>query len=271
MEWSKAKSILIFLFAILNIFLLSSILWNESRSRPGADYIKHVENLLESRNIRIECKVPSYSADSGSVVYSDTSIDETSVVDYFLGHDAADAGTGEKVWRNDGKVLEIGNNIIVFKDSSPDTGLDIGDSRAVSAELMKVLKGLGMKQKDYVPDVWQEQDGRLHVRYVKKYMGQLLFDVYADFIVSSGGIECAAIVPGEVNHTLAESEILSAWHILALAKIRENSVITDICFGYKRINEGELYDSPVWRIRFSDGSELFYNAYTGEEAAIGNT
>ena len=48
MEWSKAKSILIFLFAILNIFLLFSILRTESLSRPGADYVKQVENLLES-------------------------------------------------------------------------------------------------------------------------------------------------------------------------------------------------------------------------------
>ena len=43
-----------------------------------------------------------------------------------------------------------------------------------------------------------------------------------------------SLYPERVNHTLAESEILSAWHILALSKIPENSVITDISFGYKR-------------------------------------
>ena len=35
-----------------------------SHGRPGADYIKHVESLLESKNIRIECRIPSYNADS---------------------------------------------------------------------------------------------------------------------------------------------------------------------------------------------------------------
>jgi hypothetical protein len=95
----------------------------------------------------------------------------------------------------------------------------------------------------------------------------MLFDIYADFIVSGRGIEYAEIIPGDVNYTLAENEILSAWNILAVAGIRENSVISDMSFGYKRINEGELYDSPVWRIRFSDGTEVFYNAYTGEEIA----
>jgi hypothetical protein len=269
MEWSKAKSILIFLFAILNIFLLFSILRTESLSRPGADYVKQVENLLESRNIRIECRVPSYSADSGSVVYGDVGIDEGRIAEYFLGLGAAGTGDDEKVWHKEGKELEIGNNIIVFKDSSPDTSIDIRDRDAVSRELTKVFQGLGMNEKDYVPDIWQEQDGRLYVRYVKKYKSHLLFGVYADFIVAPNGIEYAVIVPGEVNHTLAESEILSAWHILALSKIPENSVITDISFGYKRINEGELYDSPVWRIRLSDGAELFYNAYTGEEITTG--
>jgi len=221
MEWSRAKSILISLFAFLNIFLLVSILRTESLSRPGADYIKHVENLLASRNIRIECRIPSYSADSGSVVYSDAEIDEGRVVGYFLGDGAAKTGDdGEKVWRKDGKVLEIGNNIIVFRDSSPDASIDTGNRDAVSRELMKALKGAGMKEKDYVPDTWQEQDGQLHVRYIRKYRDHLLFDVYADFIVSESGIEYAAIVPAEVSHTLAESEILSAWHILALSRIR---------------------------------------------------
>jgi len=134
-------------------------------------------------------------------------------------------------------------------------------------QLKKILRDLGLNPGRYAEDIWQQEDGRLRVRYVKKYRGHMLFDVYAEFIVTSSGIEYAEIIPGEVNHTLAESEILSAWHVLALARINENSVITDMRFGYKRINEGELYDTPVWRIRFADGSEHFYNAYTGEEVA----
>jgi hypothetical protein len=271
MEWSKAKSILIFLFAALNIFLLFTIIRSASHGRPGADYIRHVESLLESKNIRIECRIPSYNADSGSVVYSDHVMDMNRVVEYFLGHGAVKTSDGEQVWQNEGRVLEIGNNKIIFKDSSPNEAIDIEDRDAVEGLLKKTLQGLGTKQNGYVPDIWHEQDGRLYIRYIKKYKGHLLFDIYADFIISPGGIEYAAIIPGEVGHTLAEGEILSAWHILALSKIQENSVIADMSFGYKRINEGELYDSPVWRIRLSDGTDLFFDAYTGEEVCSEKT
>jgi hypothetical protein len=161
--------------------------------------------------------------------------------------------------------------MIIFEDSSPGAVIDIEDRDAVEGELKKTLQGLGMKQNDYVPDTWHEQDGRLYIRYIKKYRGHLLFDIYADFIISPKGMEYAAIIPGEVGYTLAEGEILSAWHILALSKIQENSVITDMSFGYKRINEGELYDSPVWRIRLSDETDLFFDAYTGEEVCSEKT
>ena len=41
----------------------------------------------------------------------------------------------------------------MFKDSSPDTSIDIRDRDAVSRELTKVFQGLGMNEKDYVPDI----------------------------------------------------------------------------------------------------------------------
>ena len=215
MEWSKAKSILIFLFAALNIFLLFTIIRSASHGRPGADYIKHVESLLESKNIRIECRIPSYNADSGSVVYSDDAMDMSHVVEYFLGHGAIEISDEEQVWQNDGKALKIGNNMIIFEDSSPGAVIDIEDRDAVEGELKKTLQGLGMKQNDYVPDTWHEQDGRLYIRYIKKYRGHLLFDIYADFIISPKGMEYAAIIPGEVGYTLAEGEICRHgifWH-----------------------------------------------------------
>ncbi|HOQ76887.1 MAG TPA: two-component system regulatory protein YycI [Thermoclostridium sp.] len=265
MEWSKAKSILIFLFVILNIFLLFSIIHTVSDTKPGREYVKLVNNLLESKNIRIACAIPSCRSESGSIVYREESIDENRVVTFFLGQGASQSQDGEKVWKADGKVLEIGNNSIIFDDASPDTQVDIGDREALTKMFQKVFQGLGLKQGDYVPDIWEEKDGKVHVRYVKKYKGQLLFDIYADFIVSADGIEHAAIMIGEVSHTIGKSEVLSAWHLLAVSNLRENLVITDIAFGFKRIHEGELYDSPVWRIRLSDGSEIFYNAYTGEE------
>lgn len=265
MEWSKAKSILIFLFVVLNGFLLYSIIHTVSDTSPGREYVKLVNNLLESKNIRIECTIPSCKSESGSIVFKEGSIDEDRVVSFFLGKGARQIQDGEKVWEADGKVLEIGNNSIMFYDNSPDTRVDIGDKEALAKVFQKVFQGLGLKQGDYVPDIWEEKDGKVRVRYVKRYKGNLLFDIYADFIVSSYGMEQADITIGEISHTIGRSEVLSAWHLLAVSNLQENSVITDIAFGFKRIHEGELYDSPVWRIRLSDGREFFYNAYTGEE------
>lgn len=265
MEWSKAKSILIFLFIFLNIFLFISILQIDSHTRPGLDYIRHVNSLLQTRNIRIDCSVPVYQANSGSIVYKEKAIDESQVAAFFLGHGVEETQEQEKMWEEDEKVLEIGNNKIIFTDSSPAGEMDISDRKAVATEVKSILEALGIKPNDYVPDVWREVDGKLHVRYVKTYKRQPLFDIYADFLFSSEGLMHAEIIPGEISHVIAENEILTAWQLLAVADLSENSVISDVTFGYKRIHEGELYDSPVWRIRFSDGSELFYNAYTGEK------
>lgn len=268
MEWSKAKSTLIVLFAVLNVFLFISILLGGANSRLSSDYKDQVTSLLKSKNIRIEAQIPSYNADTGSIVYKDGDIDEDRVVEFFLGQAAGEDNNEEKVWYEDGKVLEIGNNIIIFKDNSPDNRLNIQDKDALLRELKRVFDGLGIKMRDYVADIWQQQDDRVYIRYIKKYKKQLLLDTHADFIFSEAGMEYVAIVDREVSHTIAASEIMSAWHILPTSKIQSDSTISGIDFGYKRIHEGELYDSPVWRIRFLDGTECFYNAYTGEELVI---
>lgn len=265
MEWSRAKFILIFLFVVLNGFLLYSIIRTASDTRPGRDYIQLVNSLLESKNIRVECTVPSCRAESGSIVYKEGKVDESRVVSFFLGRDARQIHGGENVWEAEGKVLEIGNNRIIFNDKSPDGHLDIADREALAEELQRVFRGIGLKPGDFIPDIWDEKDGKVYVRYVRKYKGQLLFSIHADFTVSEKGLEHALVMTEEVSHTIGRSEVLSAWRLLAVSNLEENSVITDISFGFKRIHEGELYDSPVWRIRLSDGREIYYNAFTGEE------
>jgi hypothetical protein len=267
MEWSKAKTVFIILFAILNVFLFVSILYGSTSTGFNSDYVKSVKTLLESRNIRIEADVPSYRYKTGKIVYDESEPDVAKVVEFLFGHSLDPVNEPESSlahWREDDKLLIAGNNAIEFTDDSPDGKLDISVKENVQKELERYLEGLGLNRRDYAMDAYIKRNGEVYVRYLKKFRGQLLFDVYVDFTIGEAGVKSIGMIHKNAVSTIWPEEILSAYQLMALGAIPNDSVITGISFGYKRLQEGELNDRPVWRIRFSDGHEEFYNAYNGD-------
>lgn len=267
MEWSKAKTILIILFLILNVFLFGSILYSSSSLGLNSDYVKYVNTFLESKNITLKASIPSYHSSSGMIDYEDQTIDKNHAVNFFFGHSVSPSNEAElpdTLWVENEKVLEIGNNIIKYTDSTPDRSLSIKDKDKLLKELAPYFEGLGIDRNEYVADIYQEQNDAVYVKFIKKYKGHLLFDVYIDFYITPAGIESINMVPKVAISTIVPDEILSAYQVMVVGMIPENSIIKEICFGYKKLQEGDLNDNPVWRIRYSDGHDEFYNAYTGE-------
>ena len=58
MDWSKAKSVLILVFIILNIFLAYNIMLLYNDEGISAHIIENVENILMDNGVELKCQIP---------------------------------------------------------------------------------------------------------------------------------------------------------------------------------------------------------------------
>lgn len=268
MDWSKAKTIFIILLFLLNLFLLVNIFISSSNLSVGSDYISYARELLNSADITVDTQIPSYSKNSGKVDYAGRKIQENDLVKALFGQisEPSNGAGGFKIWKDDTKILEIGNNTISF------TGLDAGltqhmeDARKLAGDLEAYMKELKLLKYELTADsISSLSANQLEIRFIEKYKDQYLFDNTLTFRISKSGSVEWELVARDVEKIIDYDEILSAYQILVMADIPQHSVITKVDFGYKKVIETELYDSPVWRIVFKTGEIDFYNAYTGEK------
>lgn len=268
MEWSKAKTILLVLLILLNIFLLAGIILNGANFTLSDDYVQYAKKFLAERNITFKTDPPSYNKASGMIEYKSRQINEDQLVKAIFGKSMkpVEQEAGKRVWDEGNKYLEIGNNLILIRDSLPQLKESFGKPDELINDLQAYIKQLGVVKNEITVESRISSDAEtMVISFVEKYKDQLLFDNAITVQVSRDGRADLELVCRDVNKVIGSDEILSIYQILVMAGIPEHSVISSIDFGYKRINEEDLFDSPVWRIRFDNGQIEYYNAYTGDK------
>lgn len=268
MDWAKAKTFIIILLAILNVILMVNILISSSNLSLNTEYVTYTNELLKSSDIKVLDKIPSYSRDSGLIDYKDRSIDERSLVTMLLGNykEPSTENDGVRIWTDEGKTLEIGNNLIRYQGRDGRFVHHFDDMSKLAAVLKDYLNDLDLIHYDIVLNNMQMRGSdTVEAVLLEQYKGQLLFDNATHITLSRSGMLSWSVVARDVEKMLDPREILSAYQVLAMAGLPRHSVIAKVDFGYKKVNETELYDSPVWRILFDTGDADFYNAYSGEK------
>jgi len=267
MEWSKAKTILLVLLILLNLFLLIGILLHGANFTLSDDYVQYAKKFLAERNITFKADPPSYNKASGMIEYKSRQINEDQVVKAVFGKamKPVEQENGKRIWDEGNKILEIGNNSIRIRDFLPGIQESFDNPDELTGSLQAYIKRLGVVKNELVLESQVSIDAETReISFVEKYKEQLLFDNAITIQVSRDGRADLELICRDVNKVIGSDEILSVYQILVMAGIPEHSVISSIDFGYKRINEEDLFDSPVWRIRFDNGKIDYYNAYTGD-------
>ena len=284
MEWARAKSIIIVLFIVLNVFLLSRILLEYGNQGISKETIINMEKILDNRGVVVECEIPQYDSDTPRLLFGNWKFDTAVQVEKMLGikPDTDGETDGEEKTYENGlqKLAFTGPNSFTYFNEKPEDTVDITDLGEAEKYLKKFLKDRKLDNVLYVPDGAPERQGDgVIFTYLEKYKGFLVFDNYLKATVTKKGVTQLEVSHRQITRfsSLKISNISTAYQILLeYFDGSDKAAITAIDLGYTDVgyqDQNSLQSSeqsteqlPVWRIKVRGASRArFFGASDGKE------
>jgi regulatory protein YycI of two-component signal transduction system YycFG len=237
MEWSKAKSILILVFIILNIFLFTYLNIYIKSGDVSKEVINTTFNILKDNGVNIDpdFKIPKY---------------------------------GNKIPM---LILENESNI----DFNESHLFDPDNIKNIEKTLKKYLLTHSIKTLDLVLDEYKKNSDETFIFvFIEKYKDFFLYDNKIILNILEGGKNnIKSSIKKVKGFTKTPSEIMPAHQVLLKYFYNKKGVtIRSIDIGFKGFGIGEhdlenkeTFQGPAWRIVIDDGRKIFLNAYNGEE------
>lgn len=275
MDWSRAKTILIFIFLALNIFLIYNMAAEESKVITIAQKdILDVQSILQKNNIILKAQVPNKISPKSFLKIEDASYKENDLVKNFLGGSQGAqkvAASGVTTYKKGLMSLEIyPNKKIVFTNEPND------NIKGFSQKEIENYAESYLKAKDMFPMYAQESgfilsDGGYELKYKQVFHDNEIFPSYMDIKLSDKGItKIESLWFSPVGFIDDAKDIKTPLEeLFVFAKDVENKdkiTIDDISLGYylsDDIQNASVSAVPAWRIKVSDGYTYYYNAYEG--------
>lgn len=278
MQWSRAKSIIIFILAALNIFLgINLYLYNTDRVSSN-EAVQNAQAILNSRNILIKCKVPNINGVPKRLNFINDGYDMQMLVGKLIGitgSEASKSGTpvSGQSFINGGKKLELRIPIsFSYTDTQPGSKVDTSKTARMEKYAVDFLKKNGLMPDSYVMDSYvKNPDNSVKLIFIEKYGKNLIYDNYLEVTATSEGITNIMGSRRSIKkaEAVSQEKIMTAWQVM-LRNFTGNTplVIEGVDFGYKQetSNAGNMkasLEEPVWRIKVRGGDTYFFNAFNG--------
>lgn len=277
MDWAKAKSILVVIFLLLNIFLGAYITAQKTGAGTTGKVIDDAKAILEARGVTVECKIPTFSGRAREVSFEDTRrINRNIITSRLLGTGAMAPATdiGMMLVNGSRSIAFTGANSFIFTDGSPAANREMNNLNGAEKQLKKMIRELGLPANSEYGHYKAStlSDGEMKIVFIDKYEGLLVFgNLLTAVITQDGGIKSLSFEYNGIRNLDNGSliKVLPAYQVLlknhmAIGK----SVITEIELGYSFSNvSGEvkgIWEKPVWRIKRDGDKVEDFNAYTGD-------
>ncbi|HEY9061360.1 MAG TPA: hypothetical protein VIO64_12780 [Pseudobacteroides sp.] len=273
MDWSKAKNILLVVFIVLN----SILLYNNYMAFSGGGIILSDElssntlTVLASRGIGVNCEIPS-AAKGATLIFGQYLEDRHKIADALLGSKARDEIEEGKIIGEGTKEIIFHDNSFEFKDDRPMAVESITDLEKARMMLEGALEKTGIPYEDFKIESKFAKDSIYRFEYKQVYEDYILFDNYIKAEIGASGIKKLDFkyrnVRGIKKNTTQKT--VDAYQILLKMTDIKNVDINNIDIGYGDFSDNDipLFDVLAWRVRFSDGSESFYNAFNGQKLSL---
>ncbi|MBR2569428.1 MAG: two-component system regulatory protein YycI [Paenibacillus sp.] len=235
MDWSRAKSILIYAFLLLNV-VLGYQLWQDVQERLSTQLdwtslSEDAKQMKEAKNIDIPAKIPSETPSLREITY---------------------------------KVIENQQTRVPLKQ--------VADSKIIYMSQKDFIEGLGDEihyLEQYRHDMAINEDG-VFILHQQLTNGLPLFEVKLKLYYENQKITGYAqqYVEAEESRELEDQKIITASQALGsviMNHLSVGSIVRDIQLGY----HGQLFDtdtqvaSPTWRIMLEGGDVYYVNAISG--------
>lgn len=263
MDWARAKTILIVTFLILNIFLSATIIYTNKNSQ-AAEYNRYAIEYLNSRNIQIATDLKNTSEKARRILYTTREFNLSKLSQVVFGNQEVRKTSVEAI------VYEKGNERIELTDDRLKITDQIDHGKKLfnnmddfRKEVYSYLAKLGYKKRNLSLVSELESEDAKHLTFLIKYQGALLFDQEINISLSKDGILELFLPVKIVKKYTAPIEIITPYQLLVMANLPEGTIVSSVDFGYRQINEGELYATPVWRVVLDNNNHLYFNALTG--------
>lgn len=270
MEWKKAKNILIFLFLIIDIFLLGINFFSSSKN--NVDYGKLSVALLK-KNIKISEKNIPKNKKSG-FVYEFYSVDVNEETKKILLGEYEKNGKNEFVSKNKKASFSVSGNKIFYYNSSPnfDEFKNVNEKN-IEKKLKSYVKILGAEKYAKFESV-TSSDGEYVANYKFFIDDNNLFSSKLEFCVSEKGIHKIDAVLNIPDKKRGYKFELSSIETILMnfsqnSSFLKTTEITDVTYGYY-ISEYEnavvSQALPVYMIETKENSYI-YDARNGVDSA----
>lgn len=283
MDWTRAKTILIVVFLMANIFLA----YEYFRLNPlgmaeiSSEHINEALLQLQKENVTVNAVIPNRVIMMPNIkVKYKTFVKEDIIRAFFSGK------TPQVIETKDSLRIEDDNILVQVKDKELSyynkknsiKQIQISEEKSYAAA-EDFLNGLGIFSGNIDIETKAAKNGYLLISGVQKYKNLFVDGTHVEIKSNEQGIiEGKILWFGEIEPYDADKEVISSLKALqkAAKKFKEENKYVNISeikqgyyfgikdmeqFNIKRIEEGTAV--PVWRIK-SDKDTLFVNAYNGQ-------
>lgn len=280
MDWARAKNILIFLFLFLNLFLSLMMVKFFSSDNLSDEDIDNTFKVLEDRGITVECDIPLYNKQIGTLSNANITLDKDLIIKAFFGDEKY---TEENLDLNtvavygSKKLLINKLNTFVYSNSAPNETADLADSKSVHSYLSNLSKRMNLAFKNFYLDKTEDiPDGQKKYTFRQKKDGFWLYSNYVEINVGKAGVTYLKYNNRNSGEFTGSKKIMPAYQILIKNLIYDSGVaISKIDIGFGEQNMGKdtkvLDDLPVWRVMLKKGEKIeerYFKVYNGEEVKL---
>jgi len=190
MEWNKAKDIIIVFLILLNIMLGIFLGINSRRYTLSMDQEKNIVEVLASNNISMYCKIINKYEPMKMLELAPQTIDESKMVEAFLGTPNAIAGKDIdfKSYDYENKRLIIFENKLIYENGDYLEQITLTNESAIKL-CQDYLNSMGTLGSGYELDLGPYARGEeLLLEYRQKINGTVIYDNNFLFAVDDYGI-----------------------------------------------------------------------------------
>lgn len=270
MNWSRAKTILIITFAVLNIVLYLNVLSINKPVKPTASEaeLSSVYSILSYNNIKVNTDIPRQSIKMPLLKVERQNYKESYVIKNFIKDRQYVRYSDNKytVYKFNNKVVKTGIGYLYFKDA---------DNRYKNMDKIRkeqYIKNFISVYKLNEPNTVLNEtynDEEVIMRYTEIYKGYFVDMGYMEAKIDKNGFQFEKSWLKPIAMEINQKDIISASNaLLKLVEIKDRNtpvVVNEIKLGYyfnwADAQTGEAV--PVWRITTTGGKKHYINAYTG--------
>lgn len=281
MDWSKAKSILIVSFLIINLLLGYVLFWDskEIDTTLTTEFIGDVVSLLNNKEIHLHTEIPKDNPSLISLIVEYEMMKPRELNRNYFNNKGSTEYIGQdlvEIRYIDDVIKIINRKLVIFESKNKDKryNIDSEDQAIEFASEFLIEKGYDLS--DMKLSFIKEIEGEFYLEYSKVYNDIFLESAFTNIQINKYGVKrlerkwLEVIDEGEkpIYIDTAPKSILS---LLSMEEVYEKT-IRNISLSYyfepekhdyiedpEQANQGRTI--PAWRIQFDDGYKVFLDNY----------